>query len=66
MTIGQHIKQTRRKALLTQNELAILTKLTRPTISKIENDSKNTSIDTLIKICDALDKQLKITMINKN
>lgn len=54
-TIGSRIKELRKKAELTQEELAKRSDIPYATLLKIENDTvKNPTILTLKKIADAL------------
>ena len=64
MTIGEHINITRRKALITVEQLSKITNLSMPTIRNVEN-GKNTKIDTLETICDALDRDLRVVMVKR-
>ncbi len=60
--IRRNIRIFRISQNLTQQELADMTGLSREYISDIENDGKNKhfSIETLIKISTALDKDIKL------
>lgn len=53
--IGIRIKSARESKKLTQEELAELTGLTNNYISNIERTRSKPSIETLIKICNALE-----------
>ena len=64
MTIGEHINITRRKALITVEQLSKITNLSMPTIRNVES-GKNTKIDTLETICDALDRDLRVVMVKR-
>ncbi|MCK5126929.1 MAG: cupin domain-containing protein [candidate division Zixibacteria bacterium] len=52
--IGQHIKDLRLAAELTQAELADRSGLTKGFISQVENDQTSISLDSMIDIMDAL------------
>jgi len=54
-TIGSHIRQRREAMKMTQAELAEKADLSLPFISFIENDKRNISLETLIKITNALE-----------
>lgn len=58
--IGEMIKRTRKEQNLTQEELGILIGVKKSQISKIEKSGKNVTIDTLIRVFDALKAQVKI------
>jgi transcriptional regulator with XRE-family HTH domain len=53
--IGEMLKSIRLKKGISSSELEILSGITQPTISKIENNIHSPSIETLIKLCAALD-----------
>lgn len=55
------VVKARKKAKLTQEELANLTGLRRVTITRIEN-GRNTSIESLERIAKALNMKLNITI----
>lgn len=58
------VVKARKKAKLTQEELANLTGLRRVTITRIEN-GQNTSIESLERISKALNMKLHITISDK-
>ena len=58
--IGEMIKRTRKDQNLTQEELGVLIGVKKSQISKIEKSGKNVTIDTLIRVFDALKAQVKI------
>ena len=57
-TLGINIKEARKKAGLTQMELAKLTNLSRSYIGDIEKDRYNPSLTTLKAIANALNQPL--------
>lgn len=57
-TLGTNIKEARKKAGLTQMELAKLTNLSRSCIGDIEKDRYNPSLATLKAIANALNQPL--------
>lgn len=59
--IGSRIRDLREEAGMTQDELAEITGLKRPNISRIESGRYNTGQDILSKISMALGKRLDIT-----
>ena len=52
--LGQAIKQARLEQNLTQEQLGELVGVQKAQISKIENSVKNTRLETLLKVFDAL------------
>jgi len=52
--IGQAIKQTRQERKLTQEELGKLIGVQKAQISRIENNASNVTIQTLMKVFNAL------------
>lgn len=58
--VGEMIKRTRKEQNLTQEELGALIGVKKSQISKIEKSGKNVTIDTLLRVFDALKAQVKI------
>jgi transcriptional regulator with XRE-family HTH domain len=58
--MGDSIRDARKKAKLTQKELAMKTKLSQQTISSLEKGRLNFSFETLIKVLDALNLQIAL------
>ena len=58
MTIGQHIKAARKKAGMTQSELAHKLNIPFQSISQWERDIRNPKLETLQRIAIALDTPL--------
>ena len=58
LTMGDRIKETRKKRGLTQEQLAEKVGVTRQTIGLIEAGNYNPSISLCIEICKALNKSL--------
>lgn len=54
LLLGKHIKEVRERSQITQQELADRTELSIQFISKIETARKGASLDSLIRIADAL------------
>ena len=52
--IGQAIKQTRKERKLTQEELGKLIGVQKAQISRIENNASNVTIETLMRVFNAL------------
>jgi transcriptional regulator with XRE-family HTH domain len=59
------IAQVRLKKGFSQTQLAKLTRMHRSNICRIESGRQNISIDTLIRIFDALGKSILIELIDK-
>ncbi len=53
--MGQELRKARERAGLTQEQLSFRAGLSRPYISQLERDLKSPTMDTLFRICDALD-----------
>lgn len=62
MSIGQNIKTYRKKAKLTQKDLAEKAKMSRSYLADLEADRYNPSVDTLKSIAEALDIQSHVLM----
>jgi transcription regulator len=54
LSVGSQIKKHRVKRGFTQQELANLSDLSLPFINLVENEKRNLSVDTLIRILNAL------------
>ena len=52
--MGQELRKARERAGITQEELSFRAGFSRPDISQLERDLKSPTIDTLFRICDAL------------
>ena len=52
--MGQELRKARERAGITQEELSFRAGLSRPYISQLERDMKSPTVDTLFRICDAL------------
>ena len=57
--IGKAIKQTRQARQLTQEELGKLIGVQKAQISKLENNASNVTIDTLMRVFNALQAKVK-------
>lgn len=57
--IGDMIKRARKSKNLTQEELGKLIGVQKAQISKLEKSAKNVTIDTIIRVFDALDTKVK-------
>lgn len=63
--LGILIKEARKKAQLTQKELAKRINTKESAISRLENHAESSTIATLRKIADALNLELTITLSKK-
>jgi transcriptional regulator with XRE-family HTH domain len=52
--MGRELKKARQRAVLTEERLSFLAGLSRPYISELERDFQSPTVDTLFRICDAL------------
>jgi transcriptional regulator with XRE-family HTH domain len=52
--MGRELRKARQRAGLTQERLSFLAGLSRPYISELERDLKSPTVETLFRICDAL------------
>ena len=57
------LKKKREKLGLTQEKLAKIAKVPRTTITKIESGSRNTTLQTLIAIAQAMGKNLELRLV---
>jgi DNA-binding XRE family transcriptional regulator len=58
--IGKAIKQTRKERNLTQEELGKLIGVQKAQISRIENNTSNVTMDTLLRVFTALKTTVKL------
>lgn len=58
--IGKAIKDTRKERNLTQEELGKLLGVQKAQISRIENNTSNVTIDTLLRVFTALKAKVKL------
>ena len=61
----RQIRELRESFNITQDTLSLKSGIPRSTISKIETGRRNVSIDKLIKIANALGKDLEIRFVDK-
>lgn len=61
----REIRELRKELNMTQEKLSIKTGIPRSTISKIENGKRNVSFGKLIKVADALNKDLVIKFVDR-
>jgi DNA-binding XRE family transcriptional regulator len=62
-TILMEVRETRKKNHITQEELAKKSGIPRSTISQIESGKRNTTIDTLCILAEAMGKQVIIKFV---
>lgn len=53
--MGRELKKARQRAGLTQEQLSFQAGLSRPYISELERDLKSPTVETLFRICEALE-----------
>jgi transcriptional regulator with XRE-family HTH domain len=53
--LGEELRKVRERAGLTQEQLSFRAGLSRPYISQLERNLKSPTMDSLFRICDALD-----------
>ncbi len=53
--MGDELRKLRERSGLTQEELSFRADLSRPYVSQLERNLKSPTVDTLFRICDALD-----------
>jgi transcriptional regulator with XRE-family HTH domain len=53
--MGNELRKAREQAGLTQEQLSFRASLSRPYVSRLERNLKSPTVDTLFRICDALD-----------
>jgi transcriptional regulator with XRE-family HTH domain len=52
--MGQELRKARQKAGLTQEQLSFRAGISRPYVSQLERELKSPTVETLFRICDAL------------
>lgn len=60
--IGRMIKSVRRKRNLTQSQLGILMGVQKSHISKLENGANNATLETILKVFNALDAEITFSV----
>jgi transcriptional regulator with XRE-family HTH domain len=63
--IGQNIVKYRKQKNMTQEDLCGVAEIDRSYLSEVENGKANVSVETLVKITNALDINLAEILINK-
>jgi transcriptional regulator with XRE-family HTH domain len=53
--MGEELRKVRERAGMTQEQLSFRAGLSRPYISQLERNLKSPTVDTLFRICDALE-----------
>ena len=65
MNLGENIRKARKAAGVTQKELAERTGINQADISKLENGTRNPSINLLKRLAEGMDMVLKIEFVPK-
>ncbi len=60
--IGEMIRKTRKEQNLTQEQLGILIGVQKSQISKIESNAKDVRLSTIMKVFNALEAKVKLTV----
>jgi len=60
--LGTMIKEARLRKHLSQEQLGALIGVQKAQVSKIENHTKNNSIDSIIRVLNALDMKVKLSV----
>jgi len=58
MTLGERLKNLRQERGFSQMDLALESGLSQPTICKYENGGLHITVDSLVKVCEALDRNI--------
>ena len=68
MTMGQYIKHLRENAGLSQEELGKLIGVQRAQISKLENNTTNVTVETILRVFSALKAKVNfnVEILNSN
>jgi len=61
--VVKEFKEMRKKLGLTQQQLADKAGIDRTVITKIETGARNTTLNSLITLAEAMDKKLKISFV---
>ena len=56
--LAETLRQARREAGLTQAAMAKALRVSRPTITRLENGDQNVTLRTLVQLCRALDCEI--------
>jgi len=59
------LRETREKLGLTQSDLAAKSGLTRTTISKVESGYQNATLEKIMQVAAALDKDVEIKLVDR-
>jgi len=62
LIFGQHLKQLREKKGLSQDDIAARCRITKSSLSVIENGNRNFSFTTLLALAKALEVEPKILL----
>jgi len=64
--LGQMIKSVRKENHLTQEQLGKLVGVNKSQISKLENNTKNVTIETILRVFKALKTNIKFSIERRN
>lgn len=65
LTLGETLRTLRERQGMTQEELAEKARLSRATVSAVENDAANVTLGTLISVAEALGRTLRIDLVKR-
>jgi DNA-binding XRE family transcriptional regulator len=65
LQVGVQIAKLRAEEKLSQTKLAALAEMSAPKISAMENEPRNLTIGTLIRVAHALDSRVEIKLVRK-
>lgn len=65
LTLGETLRTLRERQGMTQEELAEKARLSRATISAVENDAANVTLGTLMSVAEALGRTLRIDLVKQ-
>jgi len=65
LQVGMQIAKLRAEENLSQTKLAALAEMSAPKISAMENEPRNLTIGTLIRVAHALDSRVEIKLVRR-
>jgi transcriptional regulator with XRE-family HTH domain len=65
LQVGMQIAKLRAEEKLSQTKLAALAEMSAPKISAMENEPRNLTIGTLIRVAHALDSRVEIKLVRR-
>lgn len=63
--LSEEIKRLRKEQNLTQEQLGKMLGVQRAQVSKLENNTKNVTVETIIKVFNALNASINFTIVKK-